>query len=385
MLGAFTTVASLGDLARLLAVPLFGWAALRDVRTRRIPNWVWYVLGGIGAVLLVADLLQWYPYNSFWAKFRLTQVAISLFFVAPLAIAFHLLSGFGGADAKALVALSILFPTYPTYHPPIVLVELGVPPILPVKETLIGVFSFTILTNTVLVGALGPLALAVKNGISGKFGVVMFLGKTVDVSELPSQHGRLYFSENRSSLFELLFGWTTIFTNPGQMSLSRVKTAITPSGLDVDALRMYLRWRDLPLATLRANPEHYRDPGTVGATAAPTDGAVDDAAVEHGVAGGERTSSDGGEKELSGDDGGKPTDGEVDDPWAAERFLAEIEGSAYGTDPATLRAGLEAVAWQDEVWLSPGLPFIVPMFVGLLVALTYGDVLYGLLTALGLA
>jgi len=32
----------------------------------------------------------------------------------------------------------------------------------------------------------------------------------------------------------------------------------------------------------------------------------------------------------------------------------------------------------DAVWISPGIPFVVPIFVGLLVALTYGDVLFAL-------
>ena len=36
------------------------------------------------------------------------------------------------------------------------------------------------------------------------------------------------------------------------------------------------------------------------------------------------------------------------------------------------------------MWVSPGLPFLVPLFVGLLVALTYGDVLFGIVRALGM-
>lgn len=38
---------------------------------------------------------------------------------------------------------------------------------------------------------------------------------------------------------------------------------------------------------------------------------------------------------------------------------------------------LRRIAAQDAVWISPGIPFIVPMFVGLLVALTVGDLLFG--------
>lgn len=40
---------------------------------------------------------------------------------------------------------------------------------------------------------------------------------------------------------------------------------------------------------------------------------------------------------------------------------------------------LREIAEQDAVWISPGIPFIVPMFVGLVVALTYGDVLFALM------
>ncbi|KPN29770.1 preflagellin peptidase [Halolamina pelagica] len=175
MVDSLGAVASLGDLARLLAVPLLGWAALRDIRTRRVPNWVWYVLGILGIVLLVTDLLYWYPFNTYSTNLMLIRVAISIGFVAPLCFLFYLMEGFGGADLKALLALSILFPTYPAYYPPITLVEMGVPAILPYVNTRIGVFSLTILTNTVIVGIASPLALAVRNALSGRFGSRCFL------------------------------------------------------------------------------------------------------------------------------------------------------------------------------------------------------------------
>ncbi len=344
MLDPLGTVASPGDLARLLAVPLLGWAALRDVRTRRVPNWVWYVLGGLGAVLLAGDLARLAPFGTPFARLELIRITLSLGLIVPLAYGFWRLGGFGGADAKALMALAVLFPTYPAYYPPGTLFGVDLPPVLPAEPTLVGVFSLTVLTDTVLVGALFPVALTVRNALAGEFSPVMFLARVVPVGSLTRHHGRL-------------------FEDP---------SGFTRSGLDLDALRMYLRWRGLPLAELRAHPDRYRDPDSVGETFDATDGTVDAAAVEHDAA------------SAAGDAPESP-DGGYDDPWAAERFLAEIDGSAYGTDPETLRAGLETVTGADEVWLSPGLPFIVPMFVGLLVALTYGDVLYGLLTALGLA
>ena len=45
------------DLLRLVAVPVLGWAALRDVRTRRVPNRTWLPLVGVGIVALAWDAL----------------------------------------------------------------------------------------------------------------------------------------------------------------------------------------------------------------------------------------------------------------------------------------------------------------------------------------
>ena len=247
MVDSLGAVASLGDLARLLAVPLLGWAALRDIRTRRVPNWVWYVLGGLGAVLLAVDLAGLLPVESAVARLELLRIALSLGLVVPLAYGFWRLGGFGGADAKALMALAVLFPTYPSYYPPTTLFGVDIPPVLPVEPTLVGVFSLTVLTNTVLVGALFPVALTVRNALVGEFSPVMFLARVVPVGQLPDRHGRL-------------------FEDP---------SGFTRSGLDLDALRMYLRWRGCSLADLRANPERYRDPDSVGETFDATDGAVD--------------------------------------------------------------------------------------------------------------
>jgi preflagellin peptidase FlaK len=80
-----------------------------------------------------------------------------------------------------------------------------------------------------------------------------------------------------------------------------------------------------------------------------------------------------------------PDDVDPDDEWGAAAFLASLEGSAYGTTPEALRDGLAVVADREAVWVTPGLPFVVPMFLGLVVTLLVGDLLYVLLSALGLA
>ncbi|TKX85293.1 A24 family peptidase [Halorubrum sp. SS5] len=343
--------ATLPDLLRLLVVPVFAWAAIRDVRTRRLPNRLWPPLYLFGALLLLWEAVSLWPFAGFDGRIFLVRAAISLLFVAPLGYAFWYLGAFGGADAKAMIALAVIFPTFPAY-------EVG-GVTLPLVGTQLGVFSLTILTNTVLIGLAYPVGLAALNLVRGEVSSSMFLARPVATDSLPDRHGRL-------------------FEDP---------EGPTRGGLDLDALRMYLRWRGLTLADLRADPDGLRDPASVGETFDPTDGgthvgprtdggrAVDDAAPD-----GERAADDAppdGERAADGDPEG-------DDPWAAERFLDDIDHGAYGTDAATLRDGLDVVARADRVLVSPGMPFVVPMAVGLVVSLTYGDALFALLGAVGL-
>ncbi|ELZ55031.1 MULTISPECIES: prepilin peptidase [Halorubrum] len=320
--------ATLPDLLRLLVVPAFAWAAIRDVRTRRLPNRLWPPLYLFGALLLIWEAAALWPFAGFDGRIFLVRAAVSLLFVAPLGYAFWYLGAFGGADAKAMIALAVIFPTFPAY-------EVG-NLLFPLVDTDLGVFSLTILTNTVLIGLAYPVGLAALNLVRGEVSKNMFFARPVATESLPDRHGRL-------------------FEDPD---------GPTRGGLDLDALRMYLRWRGLTLADLRADPDGLRDPDSVGETFDPTDG---------GTHVGPRT------------DGGRAVDDAVvDDPWAAERFLDDIDHGAYGTDAATLRDGLEVVAVADRVSVSPGMPFVVPMAIGLVVSLTYGDALFAVLGAVGL-
>jgi preflagellin peptidase FlaK len=348
---------SIPDLLRLLAVPVFGWAAYRDIETRRVPNKTWLPLAALAVVLLLWDTYAVVnggavgrPAGPTPDRLYFIRVAISLGFVAPLAYGFWLIGGFGGADAKAFMLVAVLFPVYPTYY------LTGAA--LPLEPSRIGVFSLTILSNTVLAGVVYPLGVAVGNLVRGRFAWAMFLGKPVAVDRLTEEYGRLLEAPD----------------------------GFTRSGLDLDALRMYLQWRGASLADLRADPTTYRNPDSLPEEPNPPgDGSF---ATDGGEASDTSSPSPGRRS-----DGGVPAGGTVDqfgtagtaDPWGAERFLDDIEGSAYGTDAETLREGLELLTDTDEVWVSPGIPFLVPMFVGLAASLVYGDVLYALLASLGFA
>ncbi len=325
--------ATLPDLLRLIAVPVLGWAAVSDARSRRVPNRTWYPLVALGVLLLAWDAIALGFEGPRFLRF-LVRTLLGVGLVGALAMGFWFIGSFGGADAKAFLSIAILYPVYPAYT----MFDTTVPLVV----TDLGVFSLTILTNAVLVGLGYPVALALGNARQGTVSALSFIARPVAVSSLPDRHGTLLDTDG----------------------------AVTQSGLDLDALRMYLRWRRLDLETLRSTPALVEpatlpeDPGE------PTDGAV---SVEDPPALDPNQAAD-----------ASWNDGRIDDRWGADAFLDAVDGSAYGTTPADLRAGLDRIVERDSVWVSPGIPFIIPTFLGLLLALTLGDLLFLLLGMLGL-
>lgn len=353
---------TLPDLLRLATVPVFGLLAYRDVKTRRIDNLTWVPLTALGVVLLGLEWRDAAAVGGTQLRLFFITTAISVGFVVSMAYIFHFLGAFGGADARALMTIAVLYPSYPGYVGGEVLSVAGVT--IPVADPApVAVLSFTILTNAVAWGIAYPLLLAVRNGAMGHVSRRMFVGVPVRWDAVPKTHGKLLDDESK-----------------GVGDRLRALAYPRGSGLDLDAVRMYLRWRGATLAELRADPDRYRDPDSLPAKPNdPTDGAVDVA-----TDGGEPM---GDEDVVAGDatEGRQPDDDATDDdPWGAAAFLDDIEGDAYGTSPERLRDGLDRLTTAEQLWVTPGIPFLVPVFLGLVAAFTYGDLLVGLLRALGL-
>lgn len=295
------------DLLRLLVVPCLAWAGYHDVRTRRIPNWIWLPIAVGGGVAIVVD---WVSVVAAPVRSALLfQCAVSLGLVAPLGYLLWRMGAMGGADAKAIGTLALVFPVCPTVY-----FRWG---ILPLERASHGVFSLTILTNTVLIGTVIPVALAVYNGVNGRISPSMFVGRPYPITAVPDVYGQLLGNESSPSLI---------------------------GGLDLDALRMYLRWRGTSLATLRASPDAHRDPASCPGASA-------------------------------------------DDPWGVAAFLSAIDGDAYGTTPDQLRSGLVRLCSEESesVWITPGIPFLAVVFFGLVIALIHGDMLVTAARAFGVA
>ncbi len=276
------------DLMRVfIALPVFGYAAYRDILERRVRHYVWYPLVFVGLIGLVVDLLVR----------DLNYVLISGVFSLGIGLlfgyGFYYLGTFGGADRYALVVLALAFPVYPKINLPLI----GfIPVIVPNAE----IFILTVLGNTVIVGLFYPFRLLIENILRRNTGnpLLMFLGKSVEVESLHNHYGRI------------------IQTPGGEVSLLSTGLLEREYGInDLEFIRQYIEWSDASnLKDIRS-----MDPDLEGF-------------VE-------------------------------DTPWESDDISGDYEK-------------LLSIAELDEVWISPGIPFIVPLFIGLLVSLTVGDLLF---------
>jgi preflagellin peptidase FlaK len=357
---------TLPDLLRLATVPVFGVLAYRDIQTRRIDSITWVPLTLLGVLLLGVEWQRAAAAGGTDLRVFVLTTAISVGFVVSMAYVFHFLGAFGGADARALMTIAVLYPSYPGYVGGEVLSVAGVT--IPVGDPApVAVLSFTILTNAVAWGIAYPLLLAARNGAMGHVSKRMFVGIRVRWDAVPETHGKLLDSGSKG-LGERL----------------RALAYPRGAGLDLDAVRMYLRWRGATLAELRDDPERFRDPDSLPEEPNdPTDGAVD---LDVATDGGEPEDDvEPVEEAVPVGDGIEPPDDDSDnDPWGAATFLDAIESDAYGTSPERLRDGLDRLTTEEQLWITPGIPFLVPVFLGLVAAFVYGDLLVGLLRALGL-
>lgn len=309
-------------LAAFAAVLTFSVAAWFDLRSRRIANMVWAPLTLLALVLLLVRITGVVNAPPTTQQSQVIQLVLSIGVAIPVSYLFYQLRAFGGADAKALIVLALLFPIYPMMS----LFGTNFPLIQPP----LGIFALTILTNTMLIATLYPFVLAVRNLMEGEWTKWSFIGVRIPTEDLSTMHGKLLETTEGKTLVD---------------------------GIDLDALRMYLRWRGTTIREVRYDPSAVRLPPRPEDTSPPGDGRV--------------TLTDGGD-ELDYSD--ESTELVLIDEWGADLFTLQTD-DAYGVTAEQLRDTLELISETEDVWVSPGIPLIVPMLAGIIVSLIVGDIL----------
>jgi preflagellin peptidase FlaK len=159
---------SIIDISRLiLGVVILSYASYTDIKTRRAANYLWLIMGVGGIILLVIHTV----FIGFDNIFYLVFIPLMIGFIYLL---FQLRLIFGGADAKALMALAILVPLQPMIY------QL---PILQIN-TIIFPGSWIIFSNSVILFLFIPLSLFIYNLIHRDIVFPQaFLGYQMSISE----------------------------------------------------------------------------------------------------------------------------------------------------------------------------------------------------------
>ena len=216
------------DLSRVaLAIVVLIIASYTDWRTRMASDWNWIFLGCAGMAMLVVEMaslgVRWQYYlfllpiavlflDLFWERRGLLEdglnfVALALYSIVVVSLAYLfinvgneqlfwqyltipvmfvlliLMYQFdvikGGADAKALIALSVVFPSYPIFFQfPIIIIP-------NTMATIAFPFSLLILFNAALLSLVVPIGLLVLNASRKDVKIpAMFLGYKVSIHEV---------------------------------------------------------------------------------------------------------------------------------------------------------------------------------------------------------
>lgn len=154
------------------------------------------------------------------------------------------------------------------------------------------------------------------------------------------------------------------------MSSNSISETEAETTLDLDVLRMYLRWRGITLASILSAPESAQQPQRVGDTNDPTDGRSE---VDDDLRWGEIEEIEDGDTDGQGEYN-------CNDRWAVDRFFDDVDQPVYRTSPEQLRSGLDFLtdSSRNSVWVSPGVPFFVPMCFGVILTFSHGNLIFEL-------
>lgn len=166
----------------LACMPFLLYACYADIKTRRVVNETWVVMFGVGFIFIVADFMELgLPY--------LIRNILSFAFIFAFVYVLFQLGAFGGADAKVLMVISLIVPTFPA----IVLYGTsyplnGVPPI--------NLFAFSVFGNSVILTVIVPIGLLLynlaRNPIESiKKPLYMITGYMTPISKLEKGHFRM--------------------------------------------------------------------------------------------------------------------------------------------------------------------------------------------------
>ncbi|MEA1894566.1 MAG: A24 family peptidase C-terminal domain-containing protein [Euryarchaeota archaeon] len=172
------------DLIKLFICLIFLLYSCRyDLKTRTVPNELWGVVFVAALPLVIADALA-------QGSRYLLHTAVSVVGIYVFVYILFRLGAFGGADAKALITLSFIFPAFPD----IIVFGYG----LPLSDAPpLDIFAFSTLANAVLLTIVVPLGILAYNLCTLSVREIMekpwylIVGYKCRIADLKGRHVRL--------------------------------------------------------------------------------------------------------------------------------------------------------------------------------------------------
>jgi len=167
----------------LACMPFLLYACYSDIKSRRVVNEVWVAMFGVCYIFILYDFMALgIPY--------LIRNLLTFAFIYLFVYVLFQLGAFGGADAKALMVISLIVPTFPA----ITLFDTS----LPLQGIpLIDVFAFSVFGNSIILTVVVPLGLFIYNLLHNPLRetlrrpLYMFIGYRTPVSRLGNDHIRM--------------------------------------------------------------------------------------------------------------------------------------------------------------------------------------------------
>ena len=164
----------------LFFTPFLLYSCYSDIKTHRVTNNLLSIMLASGVVFMLFDILT-------HGISYILYVFISSGFMFVIVYILFQLGIFGGADAKSLIVLSMIFPASPTFKA----FEYS----FPLHKPSIDSFAFSILGNAIMLIFIFLIGLAAYNIM--KMGIridnpwYIFIGYTTKISQLVNKHVRL--------------------------------------------------------------------------------------------------------------------------------------------------------------------------------------------------
>lgn len=213
---------------------ILGYSCFTDWKTRRAPNRLWYLLGGIGLIL---GLYELYARSSIIGSLDTSFLFLWGFSFIFIFVFMYLLyyffqyfgmTGIGGADAKALIAIALMFP----YYPQIQLAGLSLP-LTDISRSII--FGLAVFGDALALNLVVPAAILIYNLATVPFSelaanpTMAFTGYKANVEGIKSKHVRLMHK----------------YTDKG--GKPEAKRSFGGSEIDDDSYKKLLQWKSAGL------------------------------------------------------------------------------------------------------------------------------------------